>query len=129
MKIPRNPVTIHPPLAAYTQQIELQGPQRWLVLSGQVGLRLDGSMPADPMEQLAVAWENLEASLQAAGMTTANLVKLTIYLVGEWDAAKRREFFKAKMGANPPCLTLLYVPALVTPAYLVELDAWAAADA
>jgi len=36
MKSSRNPATVHPPLASCAHQIEVTGPQRWLVLSGQV---------------------------------------------------------------------------------------------
>ena len=37
MKTPRNPDTIHPPLAAYSHQIEISGRERLLVIAGQVG--------------------------------------------------------------------------------------------
>lgn len=43
MKQSRNPKTIHPPLAAYTHQIEITGAQRWLMLSGQVGMQKEST--------------------------------------------------------------------------------------
>lgn len=42
MRTSSNPETIHPPVAPYTHQIETTGPQRWLTLSGQVGMEADG---------------------------------------------------------------------------------------
>jgi 2-iminobutanoate/2-iminopropanoate deaminase len=125
MKTSRNPETVHPPLAAYAHQIEISGSERLLVLSGQVGLRRDGSVPGEPIEQFEAAIDNVERNLEAAGMTLGDLVKLTIYLVGEWDRDARRQLLAARLGTHQPCMTLVFVPALATPQLLVELDAWA----
>jgi 2-iminobutanoate/2-iminopropanoate deaminase len=129
MKKKLNPETIHTPLAAYSHQIEINGEQRWLVLSGQVGMRKDGSLPSDPVEQIEQALENIRLNLEAAQMDMPDLVKLTFYLVGEIDAARRRQVLAEWLGDHQPCTTLLYVAALASPALRVEIDAWACADA
>jgi len=77
-KQPRDPADIHSPLAGYVHQIEVSHPERLLVMSGQVGMRPDGSVPEDPVDQLDVALDNVERNLRAAGMATADLVKLTL---------------------------------------------------
>jgi len=125
MKQARDPHDVHPPLAAYTHQIELSGAERLLVLSGQIGARPDGSVPGDALDQLEVAWDNIEHNLQAAGMQTSDLVKLTLYLVGEIDAARRREVLARRLDGHKPCMTLLVVTALANPNLKVEIDAWA----
>ena len=125
MKKYRNPPNVHQPLAAYTHQIELSGPERLLFLSGQVGRKVDGTVPDDPIEQLDVALENLERNLHAAAMGTQDIVKLTFYLVGEMDAARRRDVIAARLQSHQPCMTLLFVAALASPIYRVEIDAWA----
>jgi 2-iminobutanoate/2-iminopropanoate deaminase len=125
MKTPRNPGTVHAPVAPYTHQIEVGEPKRWLVLSGQIGMRPDGSLPDDPIEQLAVALDNIGRNLEAAGMDVADVVKVTTYLVGEFDAARRREVTASWLGGHEPCSTLLYVAGLATPDIRVEIDAWA----
>ena len=56
MKKYRNPLNVHQPLAAYTHQKEIQGPERLLILSGQVGRTMDGAVPDDPVQQLEVAF-------------------------------------------------------------------------
>jgi 2-iminobutanoate/2-iminopropanoate deaminase len=61
-------------------------------------------------------------------MDLEDLVKLTTYLVGEWDADARRQLVASRLGAHRPCMTLLYVSALASPTLLVELDAWASRD-
>jgi enamine deaminase RidA (YjgF/YER057c/UK114 family) len=90
VKEPRNPASIHAPLAGYSHQIELSGQGRLLVLSGQIGMSLDGRIPEDPAEQLEVAMDNVLRNLDAAAMGVGDLVKLTFYLVAPIDADRRR---------------------------------------
>lgn len=125
MKESRNPQNIHTPLGQYSHQIEITGNERMLVLSGQVGMREDGSVPEDAFEQIDIAFENIFRNLQAANMDVKDIVKLTYYLVGEIDTAKRRELTASKLQGHQPCSTLLYVAALAAPIYKVEIDAWA----
>jgi len=125
MKQYRNPPDVHPPVAGYTHQIEITGAERLLILSGQIGRNPDGSVPEDPVEQLRVAFENLERNLRHAGMDLSDVVKLTLYLVGEMDPGQRGEVIASSLGEHKPCMTLVYVAALGSPPYRVELDAWA----
>ena len=130
MKEQRNPSQIHPPLGPYAHQIEVSGPpQRVLYLSGQVGMRADRSVPDSAVEQLEAALDNVLANLEAAGMTAADLVKLTIYLTEEIDGPARGEVLARRLEGATPALTLVYVPRLAAPPLKVELDAWASADA
>ena len=125
MKEFRNPQDVHAPLGAYSHQIEVKGNERLLVISGQVGMRQDGTVPEDPLEQIDVAFENIFRNLRAAGMDVRDLIKITYYLVGEIDTAKRREVVVSKLQGHQPCSTLLYVAGLASPVYKVEIDAWA----
>ena len=125
MKEFRNPQNVHKPLGSYSHQIEIKGNERMLVLSGQVGMREDGTIPEDPLEQIDVAFENILRNLRAANMDVQDIIKLTYYLVGEIDTTKRRELTASKLQGHQPCSTLLYVAALATPAVRVEIDAWA----
>lgn len=125
MKEFRNPQNVHQPLGLYSHQVEITGTERMLVLSGQVGMREDGTVPDDPIEQMDVALENIFRNLQAANMDVKDIIKLTYYLVGEFDTTRRRELVASKLQGHKPCSTLLYVAALATPTYKVEIDAWA----
>jgi 2-iminobutanoate/2-iminopropanoate deaminase len=126
MKESRNPKDVHPPLAAYSHQIEITGPVRWLAIAGQVGRTIDGTVPEDPLEQLAVAMDNVRRNLRAAGMVLNDVVKLTVYVVGEVDIERFRESMASLLEGHRPCMTLLYVARLASPAFRFELDAWAA---
>ena len=125
MKEFRNPQDVHQPVGSYTHQIEIRGNERLLVISGQVGMQEDGTIPEDPFEQIDLAFENIFRNLRAANMDGKDIIKLTYYLVGEIDPAKRREVVLSKLQRHQPCSTLLYVAALASPAFRVEIDAWA----
>jgi enamine deaminase RidA (YjgF/YER057c/UK114 family) len=125
MKQARNPEAVHPPVGRYVHQIEVSGESRLLFISGQVGKRPDGSAPDDPVEQLEVALANVLANLEAAGFEPTDLVKIVTYVVGEMDAAGRRAVLDRLLGPHVTTSTLLYISALASPEYKVEIDAWA----
>lgn len=125
MKEFRNPQNVHAPLGGYSHHVEITGNERLLVLSGQVGMREDGTVPEDALEQLEVAFENILRNLQAANMDSNDIVKLTYYVVGEMDVAKRRALIASKLQGHKPCSTFLYVAGLASPQYKVELEALA----
>ena len=76
------------PVAAYTQAIEVSGASRTLYISGQIGQRIDGTIPDDIVEQSRLAWQNLAAQIKAAGMTLDHLVKVTTILPNQQDVAR-----------------------------------------
>ena len=125
MNTVRNPETIHAPVGRYVHQIEVTGESRILFIAGQVGARPDGSVPEDAVEQLGVALENVLRNLEAAGFQPTDITKLTTYVVGEMDPAGRREQLDRLLGTHVTTSTLIYVAALASPAYKVEVDAWA----
>jgi 2-iminobutanoate/2-iminopropanoate deaminase len=127
MKQFRNPENLHKPLGGYSHQVEITG-ERMLIISGQVGMRPDGTIPEDPIEQLDIAFENIFLNLRAANMQVTDLVKLTTYLVDEWDTDKRRALVASKLAGHKPAMTLMYAAALANPAIKVEIDAWASCE-
>lgn len=126
MKAFRNPRSVHEPLGHYTHQAELDSSERLLVLSGQVGIRPDGTVPEDTIEQMGVVFDNIFRNLEAANMAPADIVKLTYYVVGEIDLEKRRALVASRLGEHKPCSTLLFVAGLASPAYKIEIEALAA---
>ena len=128
MKTTRNPDTIHAPVGRYVHQLELENPSKLLFISGQVGMRLNGSVPDDAVDQLEVALENVVRNLEAAGLETTDLVKATTYVVAgaAMDLARRRAVLERIFGDHIATSTLVYVAGLAAPEYKVEVDAWAA---
>jgi 2-iminobutanoate/2-iminopropanoate deaminase len=126
MNTARNPESIHAPAGRYVHQIEVANPSRLLFISGQIGTKSDGTTPADPVDQLRVAIENVLRNLEAAGLPIESLTKITTYAVGPLDPVGRRAVLDELLGAHVSCSTLVYVAALATPEFKVEVDAWAA---
>ena len=114
------------PVAAYTQAIEVSGASRTLYISGQIGQRIDGTIPDDIVEQSRLAWQNLAAQIKAAGMTLDNLVKVTTILPNEQDVATAREARSQVLGDRKPASTLI-VADLADPAWKIEIEGVAVA--
>ena len=125
MKEFRNPQDVHAPVGLYSHQVEIRGNERLLVISGQVGMRKDGTVPDDTLEQMEVAFENILHNLHAANMDVKDIIKLSYFVVGAVDTEKRRELVQSVLQGHQPCSTLLYVAGLASPAYKVEIEAWA----
>ena len=122
-----NPDTVHAPGARYSHAALVEAPARRLVISGQIGVRPDGTIAAGGEAQVAQALANLGAVLAAHGMGPANIIKLGVFLtdrglIGPWRA--EREKF---MGALSPASTLLVVAGLADPRFLFEIEAEAVA--
>lgn len=121
-----NPPTVAPP-GPYSHGVAVSGATRTLYVSGQVGIKPDGSLAEGIEAQTKTAFENLTAVITHAGMTMQDIVKLTIYLV---DPETTPGFMQAGgpfLTNPPPAITLLFVKGLINPALLVEIEAVATA--
>jgi enamine deaminase RidA (YjgF/YER057c/UK114 family) len=126
MNIVRNPDTVHAPVGSYSHAIEVPPNARWLFISGQVALTTDGNVPAGFAEQCALAWTNLGNVLASAGMSTPDLVKLTVFMVRQEDLPSFREVRDRFLEGQRPATTLVFVKALARPEWLIEIEAVAA---
>jgi enamine deaminase RidA (YjgF/YER057c/UK114 family) len=68
------------PPVGYAPAIHVSGGARLLFLSGQVPVAADGSVPLGIEAQARQVWANIASLLAEAGMSTANLVKVTVFL-------------------------------------------------
>jgi len=121
----RNPTTVHNPLASYSHQAEVNNKEKWLVMSAQIGMDKEEFIPTDVLSQIEIAFDNIALNLEAAEMEIKDLVKLILYFVGEHDVEQRRSLISARLGEHQPCMTVIYVAGLASPALKVEIDAWA----
>ena len=120
-----NPATV-PSSPFYSQAIEVRDAGRLVFVSGQVGMTPEGQVREGIEAQAVQAVANLDAVLGEAGLTPADLVKLTIYLT---DAADVEAFVGAVAGTltdPPPATTMLIVNGLASPELRVEVEAVAA---
>lgn len=123
-----NPPTIAPPVPSgcFSHAIEVVPHARWLHISGQCGVRPDGSTPQEFSGQAEQTFVNLRAVLQDADMAVEDLVKLTVYLVRQEDLPELRRIRNAFLGAARPAQTLVRVDGLAVPGWLIEVDGVAA---
>jgi enamine deaminase RidA (YjgF/YER057c/UK114 family) len=118
------PAAIHE-ARGYTHVVKATGTTT-VYVSGQVGVAPDGSVAEGLEAQAKQAYANLEAALAAAGATTADVAKITTFVVNYTPearpalAAARQGVFDA---ASPPASTLIGVQALAQPNLLIEVEA------
>lgn len=129
----RNPATVwtvpEPLRAIYSHACEVRSNVRTLFISGQFGVDPQGGIPADFEGQCANAMDNVERLLADAGMTRADIVKLSYFLVRTEDAPKLAEMRRRRWATDdPPSVTMLVVSALARPDFLIEIEAVAAAQ-
>jgi 2-iminobutanoate/2-iminopropanoate deaminase len=118
---PHSPTTL-----SYCQAHEVSGASRLLFISGQVPADAAGQVPGDFQAQCRLAWANVVAQLDAAGMTLDDLVKVTVFLS---DRRYRQENYEVRnqlLGARLPALTII-ITGIYDPAWLLEIEAVAAA--
>jgi enamine deaminase RidA (YjgF/YER057c/UK114 family) len=60
-------------------------------------------------------------------MTTANIVKITVFLTDRALLGSYRAARSMVMGDHPPASTLIFISGLVDPRWMVEIEAEAAA--
>ena len=117
-----NPDTVRQP-TGYTHAIEIRHPDRRLIVSGQVGMALDGTIPETGGGQIDQAMANLRAVLEANGMGAANIVKTTVFLTDRALIGAYRAARAAFLGEHAPASTLLIVSGLADPKFVVEIEA------
>ncbi|MEY2740867.1 MAG: hypothetical protein RL283_969 [Actinomycetota bacterium] len=130
------PPTVAAPAAAYAHGVLVPAGCDVVHTSGVVPTRPDGTVPADVGAQADVVWANLAAILGDAGMTLADAVSVTTYVVAPGDPAALRARLDAVMARRDAALggrraasTLVTVPALARPEWLVEIAVVAARPA
>lgn len=114
------------PLSAHSDAVVIPAGARILISSGQLGMRRDGTIPDTIEEQVEAAFDNVEAVLRAAGMTLADLVKMTTYITdSSYRDAFRAERAK-RVGAPAPASTRVVITALSLPDLKIEIEIIAA---
>lgn len=121
-----NPPAVAGPFSTYSHGVEVAPNARWLHVSGQVAVDLEGRTPDDFTAQADLAFRNLGAVLAAAGMSPADVVKMTVYLTRLDDLAALRAARDRFQGDARPASTLVVVQSLARPEWRVEVEAIAA---
>jgi len=114
-------------IGRYSDAIETASGLRWLHTSGTPGVADDGTIPAGIEAQTRLAWKHVLAMLAKAGMTTADLVKVTTSLTDVRDIPAYAKIRGEVLGDVRPAFMLQVVTQLIKPEVLVEVEIIAAA--
>ncbi len=124
-----NPPSIVEPFNnAYHHIVVVPPNARLAYISGQVGLRPDGSTPDSVEEQADQAWFNGMEALKEVGLDSSNIVKVTAYLIEENEYSAFAAARKKYTGDARPASTALLVKQLVSAEWRVEIDIVAAGE-
>ncbi|PSC06073.1 RidA family protein [Alsobacter soli] len=117
------PDGVHAPAGAYSHGVVTHGPGETLYISGQVGVDQSGRSLESFSAQAEQCWRNLVAILKAAGMCSHDLVKVTTFLTRAEDAVELGRIRAPFLDGARPASTLVTVPGLVKPEWLIEVEA------
>ena len=116
-----------PPAANYAHAVLSEAMTRWLHTAGVVPTAPDGSVSEGLGEQADQVWTNIGAILGEAGMSAADVVSVTTYVVVGQELAPVMRARDAFLDGRRVASTLVTVPELARPQWLVEVAVIAAA--
>jgi enamine deaminase RidA (YjgF/YER057c/UK114 family) len=118
---PAAPVAV----GGYSQALEVQGAKRLLFISGQIPASPSGEVPETFQAQARLAWANVIAQVEAAGMSVSNLVKVTTFLSSREYALQNRQARQEALGTHAPAVTVV-IAGIFDEKWLLEIEAIAA---
>ena len=126
MNKPHNPETVAPPFSTYSHAIESTQNCHVLFISGQVGVKPDGSLAEGIEAQTEAALNNIGELPRSASMDFEDITRLNTYLVNREDITKVRSVREGILGGAEPASTLVLVAGLASEDWLIEIEAIAA---
>jgi reactive intermediate/imine deaminase len=126
--MPKHEVSIdalRKPIGVFSQATVVEAKGRLIFVSGMTARRPDGSIAGigDITAQTRQVCENIKAAVEAAGGTMEHVCRVDVYVrnMEHFEAihAVRREYFKPPL----PASTMVEVTKMVSPDYLIEINA------
>ena len=114
------------PTTGYSQALEVTGHNRILFISGQTPTAPHGTAPEGFAAQCRLAWQNIQAQLQEAGMTLDNIVMHRTYLADRAYRLENRAIRNEVLAGRQPALTVV-IAGIFDEAWLLEVEAVAVA--
>jgi len=132
--MPKTEITsdkLRKPNGHFSQATMIEASGRLLFISGMTARRADGSIAGlgDIEEQTRQVCENLKVAVHAAGGALTDVCRVDVYVRNIEHFEKihqvRREYFKPPL----PASTMVEVSKMVSPDYLIEINAIAVLSA
>ena len=118
-----NPENVVKPASNYAQAVVHATASERIVISGQLGLRPDGTLEKGLEAQMERAWNNVFAVMAAAGFDKQQLIRATIYVTLPGQVAVYRKVRDKVLDGHLCANTYLEIPGLAKPEFLVEIEA------
>lgn len=118
-----NPQTIAAPGSSYTHGVLTLPHAKRLIISGQIGVKPDGTVAEGMAAQAEQAFSNLGEVIKASQMEVTDIVKTVIYCVNREDIPAMRVAREKFLGTHAPASTLLIISGLASPDFLIEVEA------
>ena len=114
-----------PPPEGYSSAVEIRQNQRTVFTTGQVGMRPNGSIPADPHAQIQLALDNFRALIDSMDLSFENAIKYTFYLTDIAHYEVLKSIFGPVLASCrvPAAATMVVVEAFGLPELILEFDA------
>jgi 2-iminobutanoate/2-iminopropanoate deaminase len=110
--------------ASFSDVVAVDGPGRWIHVSGQVGMDADGKVEGDLAAQTNATFDHIERALGKVGAGMGDVVKITVYLTSLDDYASFSAVRAERFGDTLPASAAVQVAGLLLGAE-VEIDALA----
>lgn len=124
-----NPEEAPAPAASYSNLAILPPGKRILVIAGQIGNLIDGSMVEGLEAQYEQTLKNILALVTSQGGSRHDIARITVFLTEEpSDWSKIKDANEKYLNQPPPAKTWIYVSKLFKPEVKVEIEALAAVD-
>lgn len=123
-----NPDDVVKPASSYAQGVVHGASAERMVISGQLGLRPDGTLEVGLEAQMERAWSNLFAVMAAGGFERHHLLRATIYVTLAGQVGLYRKVRDRMLEGHLCANTYLEISALAAPEFLVEIEAEAVRD-
>jgi 2-iminobutanoate/2-iminopropanoate deaminase len=116
---------IRKPVGVFSQATMVEAKGKLVFISGMTARRPDGSIAGvgDITEQTRQVCENIKAAVEAAGGTLDDVCRVDVYVrnMEQFEAIHkvRSQYFKPPL----PASTMVEVTKMVSPEYLIEINA------
>ena len=118
-----NPDEVVKPASNYVQGVVHVTATRRIVVSGQLGLKPDGTIEDGLEAQMERAWSNLFGVMQAGGFAKTDLIRAVIYVTVPGSVGVYRAVRDRMLDGHRCANTYLEISGLAAPEFLVEIEA------
>jgi len=108
------------PVSHYCHVVKAGG---FIYLSGMVGMKADGTIPADTVSQFEIALKSIDTCLRHVGGKPDQVVKVLVFMTDITERASINPIRQFYFGEHKPASPLVEVSALVDPRMRVEIEA------